>query len=199
MKNILTLIFICSIAFTFAQKTPEKVGDLAFKTLKSMDKLNLKGYANNYLSLKMHEELSKDPHVEERTREEVKELLSEVGEDGVLDWIRKQYDLLKSTQAESQFTWSNCKFVEFDYELMERGGLEGLRGDLKLTIDGAEYNARVSAILRNDRYYIISIRDFRTVNDLDKELMEMLEELEESVDESVEEAIEESDDDGGKE
>jgi hypothetical protein len=163
-----------------------------------MGKLDVVGYADSYLSLKMHEELAEDKEVDERTREEVSELLSEVGDDGVLDWIRKEYNRLVDTQAEFQFSWSKSKFLDFTYKLMERGGLEGFQGELRMTIEEVEYTADVTAILRNDAYKIISISGFRQVTDLDKELFEMLEELEESVDESIEEAVEEeeSDDDG---
>ena len=161
MKTIFTLLILGIATASFAQKTPEKLGEHAFKTLKLMDKLDTVDFAKRFMSLEMHHELVADSAVEERTREEVKELLAGEGKDGVLEWFKHQYRLLENMRHELGFNWSSCEFEKFEYETVEHGGINGVKGRLHFTINGVEYATRVVAILRDGKYRMISIKGFR--------------------------------------
>ena len=159
--KLFSLFLTITIALSSCSKKrltePEQIGKKVFEILKTISKNGKQDYIDNFLSIEEIRELGKNEEVvkEERIRNEFTSLLKEKW----IGRITRDYNQIKEKGASSGIVWQDIEYLDFVYEIIDKGGIKGTEGELYFKYNEKTYKVDISAIWNGEAYRITVIED----------------------------------------
>lgn len=162
IKNVIKIALIILIialasCSTKSIKEPEQLGKQVFEILKNISNENKENYISNFISIEEIRELGKNEKLvkDESTRNEMTSMLKEKW----ISQIEKEYNKIKEKAGEVGLNWNKIEYLDFVYELKERGGMKMCEGALYFKFNEKSFKIEAFAVWDGNEYKLAVVEN----------------------------------------
>ena len=168
MRLLLFMLLILGLGFNSCSskheaRTPKEIGPQSMELLNKMGEITKPEFSEFFISYQEMRDIADNEslNVDEKQKTIIKMTKKES--------LKVHYDImfrrLKRTGGRIGVNWQKAKFVSFDFDIKDQGGLKFCHGHLEFKCMSRNYSVETTSVYDGDNYLLTSLDRLRDVNE----------------------------------